>query len=253
MLRLPRRHLLALGASLAAPFAAAQPLELLVAVASSLADALREIGAGFAATQPGLSLRITTGASGALLQQLAAGAPIDVWVSADEATMDQAVARGLVLPSARRVIARNRLVLVVPASAAALPQTLADLASPRFARIAIGTPGSVPAGRYAQQALQAAGLWPALQPRLVGAANVRQVLDYVARREVDAGFVYATDAALQPGLVRLALAVPTAEPIVYPAAPSARAPRPEQAAAFVQHLLGDAAQAVLRRLGFGAP
>ncbi len=91
----------------------------------------------------------------------------------------------------------------------ATPQALADLTQPAYARIAIGLPASVPAGRYAKGALDAAGLWATIEPKVIGAHNVRQALDYVARGEVDAGFVYATDAATMPDKVRVALKVPT--------------------------------------------
>jgi molybdate transport system substrate-binding protein len=133
------------------------------------------------------------------------------------------------------------------------PGSLADLAAPSFARIALGQPAAVPAGRYARGALEAAGLWAAIEPKVIGAQTVRQALDYVARGEVDAGFVYATDAALMPGKVRVALTVPTAQPIAYPAAVVAASPNAALAQRFVEHLTGAAAQAVLARFGFGKP
>jgi len=135
----------------------------------------------------------------------------------------------------------------------ALPTTLDDLARPAFARIAIGLPASVPAGRYAQAALEAAGLWAAIAPKMIGAHHVRQALDYVARAEVDAGFVYATDAALMPGKVKVAFTVPTAKPILYPAAPLAAAPRAAEGMNFVDFLFTPAAQDVLAKHGFGRP
>ena len=100
----------------------------------------------------------------------------------------------------------------------------ADLTQPGFQRIAIGLPASVPVGRYTKSVLEAAGIWAAIEPKMIGANNVRQVLDYVARAEVDAGFVYATDAALMPDKVKVALAVPTTTPILYPVAPIAASP-----------------------------
>lgn len=244
---------LAPGAGATASPASGTPL--LVSAASSLGEALREIARDFEAAHPGVPVRLNLGASGALLQQAARGAPVDVLVAADEQTLRQAVAQRLVDPAGVVPVARNALVLVVPAAvpAADRPVRLAQLARPAFARVALGHPGSVPAGRYAQGALQAAGLWEALQPRVVGAANVRQVLDYVARGEVDAGFVYATDAAAQPGKVAVAIAVATATPIVYPAASLRAAPQPALAARFVQHLAAPGAQAVLARHGFAPP
>ena len=227
--------------------------ELTVSAAASLADALREIVPAFEAANPGARVRLNLGGSGALLQQIAHGAPVDVYASADTATMADAVARGLVRPGAARDFASNTLVLVVPATSNRRPQALADLRQPAYARVAIGLPASVPAGRYAQQALDAAGLWPAVQAKAVVAHSVRQVLDYVARGEVDAGFVYATDARLMPDRVRVALPVATPTPLRYTLAPVAASREPALAGRFVAHLLAPPAQQVLARHGFGRP
>jgi len=101
--------------------------------------------------------------------------------------------------------------------------------------------------------LEAARLWGAIEPKMIGAQHVRQALDYVARAEVDAGFVYATDAAILPDKVRVAFTVPTAQPIRYPVALLTGAPNPQEAARFVDFLFTPAAQAVLARYGFGRP
>ncbi|MDE1950649.1 MAG: molybdate ABC transporter substrate-binding protein, partial [Burkholderiales bacterium] len=192
-------------------------------------------------------------ASGPLLQQIAQGAPVDVFASADEATMDQAQAKGLVRAAERRDFASNALVVIVPADATKRPAALADLARADFARIAIGEPASVPVGRYTRGVLEQAGLWTTIEPKMIGAQSVRQALDYVARGEVDAGFVYATDAAIMPGKVKLALAVATPTPIRYPAAPVVASPNGAAAQRFVDFLLTPAAQGVLARYGFGKP
>jgi molybdate transport system substrate-binding protein len=231
----------------------AHAADVTVQAAASLANAFREIAPLFEAAHPGQRVRLNFGASGALLQQIAHGAPADVLASADQPTMDQAQSRALIEPAQRRDFARNALVLVVPATAKAAPRALADLASPAVTRIAIGVAESVPAGRYAQDALEAAGLWPAVRPKTIGAHNVRQALDYVARAEVGAGFVYATDAALMADKVRVAFSVTTVQPILYPVAPLAAAPNPAGARAFVAFLFTPSARAVLTRHGFGAP
>jgi len=231
----------------------ARAAELTVSAAASLTNALREIAPLFEAEHPGTRLQLNFGASGALLQQIAKGAPADVLASADQETMDRAQQQGLVAAARRRNFASNALVVVVPAGAAVVPRVLGDLAQPAYARIAIGLPASVPVGRYTKAALEAAGLWTAIEPRMVGAHNVRQALDYVARAEVEAGFVYATDAALMPGTVKLAFTVPTTQPLRYPAAPLNGAPNPAGAQRFVDFLLAPKAQAVLARHGFGRP
>lgn len=240
----------------------AQAADITISAAASLTHALRDVAPLFEAAHPGHKLRFNFGASGALLTQMTRGAPVDVFISADQETMDQAQAQGLVRAAQRRNVASNTLVVVVPAAAGpaasmprplALPKTLGDLARPAFARIAIGLPASVPAGRYAQAALEAAGLWTAIAPKIIGAHHVRQALDYVARAEVDAGFVYATDAALMPGKVKLAFTVPTAKPILYPAAPVVAGPHAADGVKFVDFLLTPTAQAVLAKHGFGRP
>ena len=239
-----------------------QAADITVSAAASLTHALRDVAPLFEAAHPAHKLRFNFGASGGLLAQMARGAPVDVFISADQETMDQAQAQGLVPAAQRRNVASNTLVVVVPAAAGpsssvpkplAMPTTLNDLARPAFARIAIGLPASVPAGRYAQAALEAAGLWAAIAPKMIGAHHVRQALDYVARAEVDAGFVYATDAALMPGKVQVAFTVPTAQPILYPAAPVVAGPHAADGVKFVDFLLMPTAQAVLAKHGFGRP
>jgi len=232
---------------------AAQAAEITVLAAASLTHAFRPIGPLFEAAHPGTTVRFSFGASGALLAQIARGAPADVFASADQERMDQAQARKLVVAAQRRDFASNTLVLVVPAAATRVPAALDELAGTGYARIAIGLPASVPVGTYTRSVLEAAGLWGAVQPKMVGAVNPRQALDYVARAEVDAGFVYATDAALMPDKVKVAFTVPTARPILYPVATLVAAPNAAGGARFVEFLFTPAAQAVLAKHGFGRP
>jgi molybdate transport system substrate-binding protein len=229
--------------------AAAQTLT--VSAAASLSDAFKALGPRFEATRPGVKLRFNFAASGVLLQQIAHGAPVDVFASADADTMDRAAAQRLVAPGTRRDFAANALVLVTPpgSALAALP----DLAPPRVKRIALGKPASVPAGRYTQQALEHAGLWAALQPRLVYADNVRQVLDYVARGEVEAGFVYRSDASMAGDKVRQVATVGGHAPVTYPAAIVADSRHAALARDFVSFLGSAEAQALLARHGFSPP
>jgi molybdate transport system substrate-binding protein len=120
-------------------------------------------------------------------------------------------------------------------------------------QVAIGNPASVPAGRYTRRALEAAGLWSGIQGRAISTQNVRQSLDYVARGEVDAGFVYGTDAALMPGKVKVAFEVPLDIPISYPIARTLAAADPREASRFVDFVLSPAGQAVLAQYGFRKP
>lgn len=233
------------------PWAVAQ--QLTVSAAASLADAMREIGARFEATRTGSTVRFNFAASGLLVQQVIQGAPVDVFASADAETMDRGIAAKGIDAATRRDFAANTLVLVTPAEGAPALSALAGLSGPAIKRIAIGKPASVPAGRYTQQALTTAGLWVALQPRIVYADNVRQVLDYVSRGEVEAGFVYRTDALLLKDKVRLVLTVGGHSPVAYPAAVVADSRQPVLARAFVAFLSAPEAQAILARHGFGKP
>ncbi len=228
-----------------------QAQELTVSAAASLADAFKALAPGFEAAHPGAKLRFNFAASGQLLLQIAQGAPVDVFASADEATMDRASAQQLIAPASRRVFASNELVLVTPPGSTLAG--LADLNQASVKRIAVGKPATVPVGRYTQQALQSARLWQALQPKLVPADNVRQVLDYVARGEVEAGFVYRSDAQIAKDRVRVVLTVGGHEPVRYPVAVVTGSRQPALAQAFVDYLLGRPAQALLQQQGFGTP
>ncbi|KQV60708.1 molybdate ABC transporter substrate-binding protein [Pelomonas sp. Root1217] len=225
--------------------------QLTVSAAASLTDAFKEIGPRFEAAKPGATLRFNFAASGVLLQQIAQGAPVDVFASADQETMNRSADQQLITVGTRRDFASNTLVLVAPPDSPV--KRAADLALPAVKRIAVGKVASVPVGRYTQQALAAAQLWSAVGPKLVFADNVRQVLDYVARGEVDAGFVYRTDAEIAKDKLRVVAAVGGHAPITYPAAVVAGSRQPALAREFVAFLGGADAQAILAKYGFGKP
>jgi len=232
---------------------AAHAADLTVSGAASLTNAFRELGPLFEAQNPGTKLLFNFASSDALLAQIAKGAPADVFAAADQESMDRAEAQKLLAPGSRRNFVGNALVLATPYDSALGLKTLADLQRAEIRRIALGAPASVPAGRYAKGAIEAAKLWGAVEPKAVYAQNVRQALDYIARGEVEAGFVYATDAALMKDKVTVAFTVPTERPILYPIAIVAGGPNPGDAAKFAAFVLTPPAQAVLARYGFGKP
>lgn len=238
---------------LAGSVAVASAAEITVAAAASLTNAFREIGTAFEAAHPGTQAHFNFAASGPLLQQIAQGAPVDVFASADAETMDQAERRGLVRSGSRVDFAANALVVIVPRDGAVPPKVLADLLAPAIRHVAIGVPASVPVGRYARAALEKAELWAPIEAKMIGAQSVRQALDYVARGEVEAGFVYATDAALMPERVRVAFAVPTEMPVRYPIAVVAASRHADEARQFAAYVLSAPAQATLRKHGFARP
>lgn len=227
--------------------------EITVSAAASLTNALKDVIPLFEAAHPGAKVLTNFAASGLLLQQIVKGAPVDVFASADQETMDQAQAQGFAQTEQRRNFVSNTLVLIVPSTAKAVPSNLRALTGPEFQRIAIGIPASVPAGRYTKAALEAEGLWSAIEPKTIGAQNVRQALDYVSRAEVDAGFVYATDAAQAVGKVKLVFTVTSSKPVLYPAAPIMGSANAMLARKFVEFLTMPAAQAVFARHGFSKP
>lgn len=239
-----------LGSALAG---AAGAETLTVSVASSLRDVIRPIVAAFEGGAPGLEVVVNHGSSGLLARQIEDGAPVDVLVSAGWPEIERLRSKGL-LAGEPVVIARNRLVVVVPAASPWLgrePRAL--LASPSLGRIAIGDPATVPAGAYARTALRAAGLWEALGPRLVYAGEVRQALTYADQGSVDAAVVYATDARLAKTAVPLG-EVPGAGDLAIEAvaARTARGER-EVACRFLSHLRGDPARRAFVAAGFLEP
>lgn len=227
-------------------------MPLLVAAAASLTDVLQIIGKQFT-DRTQTPVRFSFGASGTLARQIQAGAPVDVFVSAAPQEMDAVEKAGLLLPETRRIVAANRLVLIVPRSGTLTE--LKGLLSPKIRRVAIARPELAPAGRYAQEMLIERYMSRQVEAKAVYGRNVRQVLTYVAGGNADAGFVFRTDALSEPR-VKIVLTVSERDlktPIVYPAAALARSSDPDAARQFVTALAGKEAQAVFARYGFLPP
>jgi len=229
--------------------------EVILSVAISLKEATEDIGRSFMASHPGVTLRYNFGASGDLQKQIEAGAPVDVFLSAAQRQMDDLEKQNLIVAATRRAFARNVLVVVKPADSKLDLSKPADLLDARVTRIAIGQPKTVPVGQYSEESLRALGLWDRLQPKLVFAENVRQVLEYVARGEVEAGFVYTTDAATRAQGVKEAFRPPedSYRPVIYPGAVIAASKQATLARAFLDLLSGPQGQTVLGRFGFRPP
>jgi len=249
-----KRQIVAFSMALAATWASgAHAGDLVVSAAASLTNAFKEVARGYEQEHAGTKVVLNFGASDVLLQQIVKGAPADVFASADQKAMDKAVEEKAVKPASRVDFAANQVVLIVPADSKADIAALKDLTRDDVKRIAYGNPASVPVGRYTQGALQAAGLWDAVQAKSVLAQNVRQSLDYVARGEVDAGFVFATDAAIMGDKVKVAVRVPSQTPVTYPIAVTTREAAAREAESFVAYVLSPAGQAILSRYGFQKP
>ncbi len=229
----------------------ASRVELNVSAAVSLKNAFQEIGRLYEARN-NVKVNFNFGASGALQKQIEASAPVDVFASAGAKQMDELAARRLVETETRRDFARNSLVLVAPSDAARSINSFADLAGAQLQRLAVGNPKTVPAGQYTEQLLTNLKLLPALQPRLIFGEDVRQVLDYVARSEVDAGIVYATDVEVAKARVRVVERAreDLHDPILYPIAVIKESSHKEEARRFVELVLSPEGQSILSRYGF---
>lgn len=219
-----------------------------VSVAISLKEAVTEAADAYK-QQTGREVRLTFGASGTLMAQIKNGAPVDAFISAAPKQVDELIAAKLADPATRRVVATNDLVLIAPPSGG--PSGFDELL--KVKRIAIGDPKSVPAGDYAVQALQAMKLYEGVKDRLVFAENVRQVLDYVIRGEVDAGIVYRTDAKQAGEKVKVVATADakTHQPIEYPAVVMSDTKRAAEAKGFLEFLEGEKGKAILKGRGFG--
>jgi molybdate transport system substrate-binding protein len=239
----------------AATAAAEQPLT--VFAAASLSDVLEPIGRAYTAAT-GNAVRFSFASSAVLARQIQSGAPADVFFSADQQWMDYLQARGLIDGGSRRDIVSNTLVLVAPFDSAvklsiqpgfALAQQLGARG-----RLAVADPQSVPAGRYAQAALEFLGVWNSIANRLVPADNVRTALNFVARAEAPLGIVYGTDAKVTPK-VRVVDVFPAAShpPITYPAAIVTKVKAMPAAREFLDYLASPAARQQFDRAGFGPP
>lgn len=227
--------------------------DVLVSAAASLTNAFTDLGKQFQKAHPGTTVHFSFGASDVVLHQIVNGAPADVFASADEKAMNKAAKAKVIDPASRVDFARNQVVMIVPASGSLGLKSVADLGRADVKRITLGNPVSVPVGRYTRDALEKAGEWKIAQSKAVLANNVRQALDYVARGEVDAGFVFATDAAIMPDKVKVVQALRSPVPVRYPIALVARKGRSPEARSFVRYVLSAEGQKILAKYGFKRP
>ncbi len=219
-----------------------------VYAAASLTDVVQTLLDDHAAAGGARAVAVV-GATSTLARQLEAGARPGVFIAADPTWVAYLEERGLTEPGTRRTLATNRLVVVVPPVAGDVPSSPQSLAGPLFRRIAVGDPEHVPAGRYTRRALERLGLWEKVVSRLVVCADVRAVRALVARAEVDAGVVYATDARSPGVLAAFDLPLPADDPPIRYELVVAKG-APPSAATLADFLAGPAARAVLDEAGF---
>ncbi len=225
-------------------------VELTVHAAASLIDAMKEIGAAYE-KESGDKLQFNFGASSMLARQIEEGAPADLFFPADDAKMNALEKKGLVLSGTRRSLLSNSLVIVVTKDATTVPESASDLAKPEYKRLALAEPQTVPAGIYAREYLQKAGLWGLVRGKVMPTENVRSALAAVESGNVEAGFVYKTDSFISKK-VKIAVEIPAGEgpKISYPIAVVKTSKEPERAKKFEEYLAGPTAQSIFEKFGF---
>jgi molybdate transport system substrate-binding protein len=234
----------------AAPALAGEPV---VFAAASLKNALDDAAAAYKA-RTGQSMTISYAGTATLAKQIEQGAPADIFFSADMAWMDYAAKHQLIQPDTRRTLLGNEIVLVVPRSSTAAIKIgpgmdLAGLLG-TGGHLAMANVDSVPAGKYGKAALEKLDVWHSVADKVVQSENVRLALAFVARGEAQAGIVYATDAAAEPGVKVIGtFPADSHPPILYPVAMTATSTNPK-AKAFFQFLISDAAAPAFRKQGF---
>ncbi len=225
------------------------PVELNISAAASLTDALNELNALYVSKYPHVTITPNFASSGTLQKQIEQGAPADVFISAAAKQMNALQDGGLILNETRRDLLNNKIVLVVPANSTLNLTSFTDLTGDGVIKIALGDPEFVPAGTYGKQALELLGIYDEVLPKLILGSDVRQVLGYVEAGNVDAGIVYATDAAITNGVKVVAYA-PDEIKIVYPAAVIKASEKVTAALAYISFLSTDEAIAIFEKYGF---
>jgi molybdate transport system substrate-binding protein len=229
----------------------AKQIELMVSAAASLTDALTELKTSYENEHPGTTLSFNFGSSGKLAQQIGQGAPSDVFLSASKKDMDGLEEKQLISKETRLDFAGNSLVLVTGSSSSVAISSFEQVNNPMLKHIAVGEPETVPAGRYAKEALGYLKMWEPLTGRLVYGSDVRQVLTFVESGNAEVGIVYASDAATSKKVKVLATAKPEwHKPIVYPGAVVADSEHPDAAKSFLTYLTSEKGKAILQKYGF---
>ncbi|MFM5892212.1 MAG: molybdate ABC transporter substrate-binding protein [Dolichospermum sp.] len=244
---------ISLPSAISYPVIAQSNPNLLISAASSLKEALVEIKPLYQQSKSNININYNFGSSGALQQQIEQGAPADIFISAAKKQVDALEQKGLVVAGTRNIIAKNRLVLIVPKNVVGIT-SFYNLKESNIKKIAIGEPKTVPAGQYAQQVLEKLKIWSEIKSKLVFTNNVRQVLASVESGNADAGLVYQTDAKIS-NQVKV---VVTADEkyhsaIIYPLVIIKSSKNVNAAKEFSQFLSSDKSKAVFKKHGFILP
>jgi len=225
--------------------------QITVAAAADLQSAFSEIAALFE-SETGVKVNLVFGSTGQLTQQIENGAPYDLFAAASVDYINQLVEQNLALPDSVKLYARGRIVLAVNRQSGVQAIALQDLLKPEIRHVAIANPEHAPYGLAAKQALQSAGLWEQIQPKLVLAENVRQALQYVQSGDAEAGIV-ALSVADVPEIEWTLIDEGLHAPLNQALAVMASSSQPELAAQFAAYINDDRGRAILQRYGFVIP
>jgi molybdate transport system substrate-binding protein len=228
-----------------------EPDTITVSAAASLTEAFTDMESKFETENPDIDVNFNFGSSGNLRKQIEGGAPADVFASADQKNMDTLANETLIDNSSRENFVKNSLVLIVPANSTLNITGVKDLTNQEVKKIGIGNPDTVPVGNYTRTALTEAGLWNQIENKAILTEDVKQALTYVERGEVDAGFVYITDAkTAEPGTIKIVTNVSVSTPVNYPIAIVSASENKEDAQKFVDFVTGEEGQKTLEKYGF---
>lgn len=231
-----------------------ETVELTISAAASLTDALKEIQTLYESSHKGIQLNFNFGGSGALEKQIEQGAPSDLFLSASKKNMKSLVDQHLIESNKQKTWLTNELVAVIPADGTTSITSVKDLMQKEVKKVAIGIPESVPAGKYAQEALTNVKLWDVLQDKLVQAKDVRQVLQYVETGNADVGFVYKTDALTsQKAKIAFEVDSKTYSTVEYPIGIIKASKHIQEAESFYEYLQSQESLNIMTKYGFTIP
>ncbi|MGQ4677600.1 molybdate ABC transporter substrate-binding protein [Paenibacillus polymyxa] len=231
-----------------------ETVELTISAAASLTDALKEIQTLYESSHKGIQLNFNFGGSGALEKQIEQGAPSDLFLSASKKNMKSLVDQQLIESNKQKTWLTNELVAVIPADGTTSITSVKDLMQKEVKKVAIGIPESVPAGKYAQEALTNVKLWDVLQDKLVQAKDVRQVLQYVETGNADVGFVYKTDALTsQKAKIAFEVDSKTYSTVEYPIGIIKASKHIQEAESFYEYLQSQESLNIMAKYGFTIP
>lgn len=223
--------------------------KLLISAASSLTEVMVKVEEEFHNMHPEIEIVFNYGSSSNLRNQIEQGAPVDIFLSASQKDMKVLIDGQLILEKSVSSFAGNSLVLA-STTPLAESKSLSELLHDTDGSIAVGEPETVPLGRYTKQALIEAGLWEALEGKLIYAKNARQVLTYVESENVSLGIIYSSDASISSKVLEIMELPRNMQAIVYPGGIAVNSENRDAAEAFIAFIIADKSQQIFKEFGF---